>query len=88
MLSDFAQDDLAGDGESEIETSLDRKRLHEKTQRILASMPRQYSVALLWRYWEQRSAREMAVQTGRTEKAIERLLARARYQFREKWTNE
>jgi len=88
LLSDFNQDELHGEGESEIETSLDRKLLQEKAQRVLLSMPRQYSVALLWRYWEQRSAREMAAQTGRTEKAIERLLARARSQFREKWNNE
>ncbi len=88
LLSDFDHDERHSEGESEIETSLDRKRLQEKTQRVLASMPRQYSVALVWRYWEQRSAREMAAQIGRTEKAIERLLARARSQFREKWNNE
>ncbi len=87
-LSDFDHNELHGEGESEIESSLDRKRLQEKAQRVLAIMPRQYSVALLWRYWEQRSAREMAAETGRTEKAIERLLARARSQFREKWNNE
>jgi RNA polymerase sigma-70 factor (ECF subfamily) len=88
LLSDFEHDELPREGESEIETAMDRRRLREKTQQVLASMPRQYSVALLWRYWEQRSAREMATQTGRTEKAIERLLARARSQFRERWNNE
>ena len=87
LLSDLDRDDLVGEDESEIETSIDRKGLQEKIQRVLRSLPQQYSVALLWRYWEQRSAREMAAQTGRTEKAIERVLARARSQFRERWNS-
>ena len=41
--------------------------------------------ALRWRYWEQRSAGEMGQLTGCTEKAVERLLYRAREQFRLKW---
>jgi DNA-directed RNA polymerase specialized sigma24 family protein len=45
-------------------------------------------MVLLWRYWERRSAAEMAAATGRTEKAIERLLARARGQFRRRWNRE
>jgi DNA-directed RNA polymerase specialized sigma24 family protein len=48
-------------------------------------LPESYGVALLWRYWENRSARDMAEETGRSEKAIERLLARARARFRELW---
>jgi DNA-directed RNA polymerase specialized sigma24 family protein len=40
---------------------------------------------LLWRYLENRSVREMAQLAGKTEKAIERLLARAREQFRRRW---
>jgi DNA-directed RNA polymerase specialized sigma24 family protein len=43
---------------------------------------------LLWRYWEHRSAAEMAAATGKTEKAIERLLYRARKAFRMKWEND
>jgi RNA polymerase sigma factor (sigma-70 family) len=88
LLSDLDRDDLIGEDESQIETSMDRERLKEKTQRVLGSLPQRYGVVLLWRYWEQRSAREMAMQTGRTEKSIERLLARARSQFREKWNHE
>jgi RNA polymerase sigma-70 factor (ECF subfamily) len=75
-------------GDPGLEILLDRKRLQEKTLRVLAGLPPAYRVALLWRYWEKRSAREMAVETGRTEKAIERLLARARSRFRERWNNE
>ncbi len=54
---------------------------------MLNEMPQHYSVALLWRYWERRSAREVAQATGRSEKAVERLLARAREQFRRRWQN-
>lgn len=56
-----------------------------RTWGILASLPEMYGVILLWRYWEERSLREIAEHTGRTEKAIERLLARARYQFKKRW---
>lgn len=64
---------------------IDHSRLKDKTERILAQLPEPYGLALLWRYWERRSAKEMAAQTGRTEKAVERLLARARAQFKELW---
>ena len=67
------------------EDRIDRDRLREKTHRVLAQLPEAYGLVLLWRYWEKRSAREMAEQTGRTEKAIERLLARARTQFKTLW---
>ena len=40
-----------------------------------------HRAVLLWRYWEKRSARDMAARSGRTEKAIEQLLARARHEF-------
>jgi DNA-directed RNA polymerase specialized sigma24 family protein len=43
---------------------------------------------LLWRYWEQRSAREMAAAIGATEKSVERTLARARATFKELWLKE
>jgi RNA polymerase sigma factor (sigma-70 family) len=73
------------DDQPPIEERIDRARAAEKTQRILSMLPESYSVALLWRYWENRSIREMADATGRTEKAIERLLARAKTRFRELW---
>jgi RNA polymerase sigma-70 factor (ECF subfamily) len=68
-----------------LDETLDRRRLEERAQRILTELPEPYALALLWRYWEGRSAREMADATGRTEKAVERLLARARARFRERW---
>jgi RNA polymerase sigma-70 factor (ECF subfamily) len=70
------------------EEALDRARSEEKTRRVLASLPEPYTMVLLWRYWERRSAREISAQTGKTEKAIERLLARAREQFKKRWDSE
>ena len=66
---------------------LDQKRLREKTWRVLQGLPEAYRLALIWRYWEKASASEMGEKTGKTEKAIERLLARARAEFRERWNH-
>ena len=64
---------------------LDLASVQEKTHRILDGMQESYRLVLLWRYLESRGAREMAQLTGRSEKAIERLLYRARAQFRNEW---
>lgn len=64
---------------------LDDERLRERTLQVLASLPEAYRLALLWRYWEKCPVQEMAARTGRTEKSIERLLARARQRFRRNW---
>lgn len=69
----------------DLDEKLDEERLRERTWQVLATLPEHYRIALLWRYWERCPAQEMAARTGRTEKAIERLLARARSQFRREW---
>ena len=69
------------------EEQMDQVLLKEKTHRILAGLPEAYCLVLLWRYQEDRSAREMAQLTGKTEKAIERLLARAREHFKRRWNH-
>lgn len=69
----------------DLEEALAKRQVGQRTQGILATLPETYSVILQWRYWENRSLRDIAVQTGRTEKAIERLLARARQQFKKRW---
>ena len=74
--------------EPPIDTLVDRDRLERKTKRVLEELPEAYSAVLLWRYWEHRSAQEMARCTGKTAKAIERMLARAREQFKRKWQDE
>src|ERR1051326_5626041 len=71
--------------QQDLDEVIDRQRAQDKTQRILSQLPEPYSLILLWRYWEKRSLREIAQQTGRSEKAVERLLARAREQFKRKW---
>lgn len=75
----------AASGQPLIEETIDRERLEAKTRRVLRELPEAYGVALLWRYWENRSVREMADATGKTEKAVERLLARARARFKSLW---
>ncbi len=84
---DDVQADLAG-CEPPWNDEMDEQRLRERTQRVLAQLPETYSIALQWRYWEDRSTREMAASTGKTEKSMERLLARARASFRRSWDHE
>jgi RNA polymerase sigma-70 factor (ECF subfamily) len=71
-----------------VEERIDRMRAHLKARRILEQMPERYGLMLLWRYWEQRSARDMAAAIGTTEKSVERTLARARARFKELWSKE
>jgi RNA polymerase sigma-70 factor (ECF subfamily) len=71
-----------------VDERIDRTRARLKARRILEQMPERYGLVLLWRYWEQRSAREMAAAIGTTEKSVERTLARARARFKELWSKE
>ena len=68
-----------------VQEAIEQQQAAKKTQEVLASLPEASSIVLRWRYWEKRGLREIAQETGRTEKAIERLLARAREQFKRKW---
>ena len=68
-----------------ISDQLEQKQMQKKTWEVMSSLPERYRLVLIWRYWDKASAREMAMKTGKTEKAIERLLARARAEFRERW---
>ncbi|MBI3680202.1 MAG: sigma-70 family RNA polymerase sigma factor [Acidobacteria bacterium] len=72
---------------ADFDEELDRKRMEEKTQHVLRSLPEHYSLLLLWRYWEKVPVREIAGKTGRTEKAVERMLARARDHFKRRWND-
>ena len=71
----------------EFDQLLEKDQLRRNTWRVMLELPEQYRVALIWRYWEKASAREVAAKTGKTEKAVERLLARARAEFRARWTH-
>jgi RNA polymerase sigma-70 factor (ECF subfamily) len=78
----------------DVQAGVDLVELAEKgdVQRraleTLGRMREDYSLLLRWRYWDLKSAAEMAALTGRTEKSIERALARARAQFRRLWEDE
>jgi len=65
----------------------DRIANMEKTYCVLTKLPETYGLVLRWRYLDQRSACEMAQLSGKTEKSIERMLARARDHFRKEWKN-
>jgi RNA polymerase sigma-70 factor, ECF subfamily len=71
-----------------LDRQIDATRMRDKVGRVLAQMPERYALTLLWRYWEQRSTREMASAIGTTEKSVERMLARARSWFKELWVKE
>jgi RNA polymerase sigma-70 factor (ECF subfamily) len=77
--------DASSSGEPHLDDLIDAARAQERTHRTLEQLPTAYSAALLWRYWERRSIKEMAAQTGKTEKAIERVPARARAHFKRLW---
>lgn len=59
-----------------------------KINRTLVRLPQAYAFALLWRYRDEKTVREMAELTGKTEKSVERLLARARENFRKRWNDD
>jgi RNA polymerase sigma-70 factor (ECF subfamily) len=69
--------------EQQLDAATQRERVHE----VLSTLPEAYALALMWRYREEKSVREMAALTGKTEKAMERLLARARENFRKRWSD-
>ena len=71
-----------------LDEHIDAARARAKTRQILARLPERYGLMLLWRYWEQRSAREVAEAIGTTVKSVERTLARARSRFKELWDKD
>jgi RNA polymerase sigma-70 factor (ECF subfamily) len=79
-----AEPELIDEGGS-VEWELDARREARRAAGILLKLPYEYAAALRWRYWDGDSAREMAAATGRSEKAVERLLARARARFKVLW---
>jgi len=69
------------------EDQLDRATTRERTNRVLSGLPETYALVLMLRYFEGRTTREIAELTGKTEKAVERLLARAREHFKNRWND-
>jgi RNA polymerase sigma factor (sigma-70 family) len=69
--------------DEQLDVAAQQAKVHE----TLSTLPEAYAAALLWRYRDDKSVREMAELTGKTEKAMERLLARAREAFRKRWNH-
>src|SRR5205823_7483405 len=57
-----------------LEEQLDKEAEQARIRRALARLPEAYALALIWRYREEKSVREIAELTGKTDKAVERLL--------------
>ena len=70
-----------------LDRHLDAAAEQDRVERTLALLPEAYTLALIWRYRDEKSVREMAQLSGKTEKAMERLLARARQNFRKEWNH-
>jgi RNA polymerase sigma factor (sigma-70 family) len=82
---EIEEDSPAMADDSDLDAAMDQSREAEQAAAVLAELPYEYAIVLRWRYWEGRSAREMAHASGRSEKAVERMLARARQQFKLRW---
>ena len=90
VLRDSRLDDVeALDIESgeDIEAASHQSYQRSKALELLGRLREDYRLLLRWRYWDLKSASEMAELTGKSEKAIERAVARARVQFRKLWEN-
>jgi RNA polymerase sigma-70 factor (ECF subfamily) len=70
-----------------LDRNLDAAAEQDRVERTLTLLPEAYTLALIWRYRDEKSVREMAQLSGKTEKAMERLLARARENFRKEWNH-
>jgi RNA polymerase sigma-70 factor, ECF subfamily len=81
---DTSEPTIVSQIQERLETAVDHERVH----RTLAQLPEAYGLALIWRYRDGKSLREMGQMTGKTEKAMERLLARARESFRKRWNDD
>ena len=70
-----------------LDRHLDASAEQDRVERTFALLPETYAMALIWRYRDEKSVREMAALSGKTEKAMERILARARENFRREWNH-
>jgi RNA polymerase sigma-70 factor, ECF subfamily len=71
-----------------LDEQIDQTRARSQARTVLEHLPERYGLMLLWRYWEQRSTRDIATAIGTTEKSVERMLARARARFKALWLEE
>jgi RNA polymerase sigma-70 factor (ECF subfamily) len=69
----------------DVELDFDRRLQEERIRATLLQLQPGYRAVLSWRYWDGQSLQDISLQTGRTVKSIERMLARARAQFAAYW---
>jgi RNA polymerase sigma-70 factor (ECF subfamily) len=81
--TDLKEPAIGSQIQERLEAAADQERVHS----TLAQLPEVYGLALIWKYRDGKSLREMGQLTGKTEKAMERLLARARESFRKRWND-
>lgn len=84
-LDSEGDDTVMAAGSLTADLTMDAERDAERAARIIDSLPYSYAVVLRWKYWDGCSSQQMADSLGKTVKSVERLLARARTQFRERW---
>jgi len=72
----------------QVDDHLDMERARMKIRRVLNELPKKYRIILIWRYWNEFPLKAIATRIGKTEKATERLLARARHGFRLAWDQQ
>ncbi len=87
-LREFALEEPGGPDPStdiDLDAALDAGRLETRAGIVLETLREEYRLLLRWRYWDQQSTAEIARALGRTQKSVERMMARARGQFRRAW---
>jgi RNA polymerase sigma-70 factor, ECF subfamily len=72
----------------QIDDHLDKERARIKARRVLNQLPEKYRIILIWRYWNEYPVKAIAARIGKTGKATERMLARARDEFRSVWDQQ
>lgn len=72
----------------DLAAELEERASRERIWQVLQEMDEAPRLLLLWRYWEGWSAEAMAEGAGKTAKAVERALARAREDFKKRWYSD
>lgn len=87
-LSDLEEAGTLADSSAPLDSVLDQSRLREQVVTVLDQLPETHRLLLKWKYWDQKATAEIAAALGRTEKGVERMLARARERFRRDWESK
>lgn len=85
VLNSVPFPDDAEDPRDAVDFMLIAEQSGQRVEEVLAKLSEDYRTVLLWRYWDKRSGEDIALELGRSPKAVERLLARAREKFKHEW---